>query len=108
MALLADALQAYDERDPASLSTSRPRLLATATEDWPLPPLLAFVKTHAWGEADAATREAFGELTEELGAQVKEISLDHTTRERACRRQDGAGRGDWPPTTARCSIARRS
>jgi Asp-tRNA(Asn)/Glu-tRNA(Gln) amidotransferase A subunit family amidase len=79
VALLADALQAYDERDPASLSTSRPRLLATATEDWPLPPLLAFVKTHAWGEADAATREAFGELVEELGPQVKEISLDHTT-----------------------------
>ena len=53
LALLADALQGHDERDPASLATSRPRLLATATEDWPLAPLFAFVKTHAWSDADA-------------------------------------------------------
>ncbi|HEY7550956.1 MAG TPA: amidase [Hyphomicrobiaceae bacterium] len=78
-ALLADALQAFDARDPASLSTSRPRLLATATEDFPLPPLLAFVKTSAWGQAERITHEAFGELVESLGAQVQEIDLDHTT-----------------------------
>jgi Asp-tRNA(Asn)/Glu-tRNA(Gln) amidotransferase A subunit family amidase len=78
VALTVDALQAYDERDAASLSTSRPRLLATATQDWPLPPLLAFVKTHAWNDADAATREAFGELVEALGGQVTEITLDNT------------------------------
>jgi len=79
LALVADAVGIYDERDPASLATSRPRLLATATQDAPLPPLFAFVKTHAWGEADAATREAFGELTEHLGQQVQEISVDNTT-----------------------------
>ncbi len=79
VALSTDALQAYDARDAASLSTSRPRLLATATEDWPLPPLFAFVKTHAWDDADAVTREAFGELVEELGGQVTEITLDSTT-----------------------------
>jgi Asp-tRNA(Asn)/Glu-tRNA(Gln) amidotransferase A subunit family amidase len=83
VALLADALQAYDEGDPASLATSRPRLLATATEEWPLAPLFAFVKTHAWTDCDPATHEAFGELVESLGAQVAEISLDHTT-ERGC------------------------
>ena len=79
LALLADALQAYDERDPASLLSSRPRLLATATEDWPLEPLFAFVKTHAWKDADAATHAAFGELVEHLGGNITEISLDHTT-----------------------------
>ncbi len=79
VALLADALQAYDEGDPASLTTSRPRLFAAATEDWPLAPLFAFVKTHAWGDCDPATHEAFGELVESLGGQVAEISLDHTT-----------------------------
>ena len=66
-------------RDPASLVSSRPRLLATATEDWPLAPLFAFVKTHAWTDADAATHEAFGELAEHLGGQIEEISLDRTT-----------------------------
>ena len=79
LALLADALQAYDERDPASLVSSRPRLLATATEDWPLAPLFVFVKTHAWKDADASTHEAFGELAEHLGDRIEEISLDHTT-----------------------------
>ena len=78
LALLADALQAFDAHDPASLATSRPHLLATATEDWPLAPVFAFVKTHAWTGADAATHEAFGELVEALGGQVEEISLDHT------------------------------
>ena len=79
VALAADALQAYDARDPASLSTSRPGLLATATQKWSLPPIFAFVKTHAWDEADAVTREAFGELIEELGGQVTEVSIDSTT-----------------------------
>jgi len=79
VALVADALQGHDERDPASLATSRPRLLATATEEFPLAPLLAFVKTSAWGQAEAATREAFGELAEALGSQVQEVNLDHST-----------------------------
>ena len=67
LALVADALQGHDQRDPASLASSRPQLLKTATEDWPLEPLFAFVKTHAWKDADAATHEAFGELVEQLG-----------------------------------------
>ncbi|KAB2910753.1 MAG: amidase [Hyphomicrobiaceae bacterium] len=78
LALIADAVQTYDSRDPASLSISRPRLLDTATQEWPLAPLFAFVKTHAWQDADAATRDAFGELVEHLGAQVQEISIDGT------------------------------
>jgi Asp-tRNA(Asn)/Glu-tRNA(Gln) amidotransferase A subunit family amidase len=79
LALLADALQAHDEGDPASLTTSRPRLGAMASEDFPLAPMFAFVKTHAWADADASTQEAFGELVESLGAQVTEVSLDQTT-----------------------------
>jgi Asp-tRNA(Asn)/Glu-tRNA(Gln) amidotransferase A subunit family amidase len=79
LALLADALQAYDEHDPASLVSSRPRLLATATEDWPLEPIFTLVKTHAWKDADPATHEAFGELVEHLGGKIAEISLDQTT-----------------------------
>jgi Asp-tRNA(Asn)/Glu-tRNA(Gln) amidotransferase A subunit family amidase len=79
LALAVDALQDYDARDPASLSISRPRLHATATEDWPLAPIFAFVKTHAWNDTDAVTQEAFGELVEALGDRVEEISLDNTT-----------------------------
>jgi Asp-tRNA(Asn)/Glu-tRNA(Gln) amidotransferase A subunit family amidase len=81
VALLVDALQSYDAGDPASLATSRPRLLATATEEFPLPPIFAFVKTSAWGQAEPVTQEAFGELVEALGPQVNEINLDLTTED---------------------------
>jgi Asp-tRNA(Asn)/Glu-tRNA(Gln) amidotransferase A subunit family amidase len=79
VALLVDAAQGYDARDPASIAASRPNLLLRATEDWPLPPMFTFVKTHAWQAADAVTRDAFAELVEELGDKVEEISIDFTT-----------------------------
>jgi Asp-tRNA(Asn)/Glu-tRNA(Gln) amidotransferase A subunit family amidase len=79
VAVVVDAIQGYDERDPASIATSRPNLLARAKEDWPLPPMFTFVKTHAWGDAEAATREAFGELVEHLGDRVEEMAIDFTT-----------------------------
>ncbi len=79
LALLADALGVYDSQDPASHRTSRAGLLATVNDGWTLPPLLAFVKTHAWKDADPATHEAFGELVEMLGAGVQEIIIDATT-----------------------------
>jgi Asp-tRNA(Asn)/Glu-tRNA(Gln) amidotransferase A subunit family amidase len=79
VALVVDAIQGYDERDPASIATSRPNLLARAKEDWPLPPMFTFAKTHAWDDADAATREAFGELVELLADKVEEISIDFTS-----------------------------
>src|SRR5262245_39424304 len=79
VALVVDAMQGYDERDPASIASSRPNLLARAKEDWPLPPMFTFVKTHAWGEAEAVTREAFGELVEHLGDRVEEIAIDFTS-----------------------------
>jgi Asp-tRNA(Asn)/Glu-tRNA(Gln) amidotransferase A subunit family amidase len=79
VALVADAMQGYDDRDPASIAASRPQIAAIARQDWPLAPIFAFIKTHAWSEADAATREAFGELVEQLGDKVTEISIDHST-----------------------------
>jgi Asp-tRNA(Asn)/Glu-tRNA(Gln) amidotransferase A subunit family amidase len=78
VALIADAMQVYDDRDAASLAGSRGRMHATATQPWPLPPLFAFVKTHAWSDADSSTREAFGELIEQLGDQAREVTIDST------------------------------
>jgi Asp-tRNA(Asn)/Glu-tRNA(Gln) amidotransferase A subunit family amidase len=79
LALLTDMLQLYDERDPASISQSRPRLFNIATMEWPLKPAFAFVKTHAWHAADASLREAFSELAGALEDQVTEIALDSVT-----------------------------
>jgi len=82
VALIADVLSIYDDRDSASLPGSRGRMHATAMQDWSLPPMFAFVKTHAWGDADASTHEAYGELVEQLGDQAHEIAID-TTCQRA-------------------------
>jgi Asp-tRNA(Asn)/Glu-tRNA(Gln) amidotransferase A subunit family amidase len=41
--------------------------------------MLAFVKTHAWKDADHAMHEAFGELVDALGTNVNEIIIDSTT-----------------------------
>ncbi len=79
LALIADVVGRPDSRDPASLKISRGSLLEAATAPWNLKPMFAFVKTAMWGEADAATREAFGELVETLGGQVEEVSIDATT-----------------------------
>lgn len=78
VALIADVLNVYDTRDAASFAGSRGRMHATAMQDWSLPPMLAFVKTHAWSSADASTHEAYGELVEQLGDQAHEISIDAT------------------------------
>jgi Asp-tRNA(Asn)/Glu-tRNA(Gln) amidotransferase A subunit family amidase len=74
-ALVTDCMAAYAADDPASFPRSRPTLLDTLREGPPLPPLFAFVRTPAWAETSAVTREAFAELVESLGAQVEELEL---------------------------------
>lgn len=79
-ALAVEIMQGRDSRDASTRNTACGPLLSVAQQEWPLPQTFAFVTTHAWGMADAATREAFGELVEAIGGgQVQEISVDHTT-----------------------------
>jgi Asp-tRNA(Asn)/Glu-tRNA(Gln) amidotransferase A subunit family amidase len=80
LALIADVLSIYDDRDAASFAGSRGRMRPTAMEDWSLPPMFAFVKTDAWSSADASTHEAYGELIEQLGNQAHEVSIDATCK----------------------------
>jgi Asp-tRNA(Asn)/Glu-tRNA(Gln) amidotransferase A subunit family amidase len=103
VALVADALQGHDARDRASLSTSRPRLLATATEDWPLPPLLAFIKTHAsWSGRGATTVASCGRhggssgTSRPDGLRPGSRARAHPHRKSIARRQM-SGQGSWLP-----------
>jgi Asp-tRNA(Asn)/Glu-tRNA(Gln) amidotransferase A subunit family amidase len=72
IALLAEQLTGYDERDPDTQPRARIPFVRVAAEEPPLPPRLAFVKTPVWDRADTATKEAFAELTTLLGAQCEE------------------------------------
>jgi Asp-tRNA(Asn)/Glu-tRNA(Gln) amidotransferase A subunit family amidase len=78
LALIGDVVCRHDARDPVSLEHSRGSLLETATSNWSLKPIFAFVKSTAWSEADHVTHEAFGELVEQLGGQIEEVVADAT------------------------------
>jgi Asp-tRNA(Asn)/Glu-tRNA(Gln) amidotransferase A subunit family amidase len=74
-ALLARAMMAFDDRDPAMRPTAQPDLVQAAAADPSLPPRFAFVKTPAWDQAAEDTRHAFAELCERLGPHVQEVTL---------------------------------
>jgi Asp-tRNA(Asn)/Glu-tRNA(Gln) amidotransferase A subunit family amidase len=74
-ALLAECLTAYDERDRDMRPRSRPRLGEIAGQQPPMTPILAYVKSPVWDQADAVTGEAFGELAEALGDACDEVEL---------------------------------
>jgi Asp-tRNA(Asn)/Glu-tRNA(Gln) amidotransferase A subunit family amidase len=81
IALLAEQLTGYDERDPDTQPRARIPFVRVAAEEPPLPPRLAFVKTPIWDRADAATQEAFAELTALLGAQCVEYEVADALRD---------------------------
>ncbi|MES9935318.1 MAG: amidase [Sedimenticola sp.] len=77
VALIAEQLMAYDERDGDMRPRARPNLMSKAAEEPLVPPRLALVKTSAWEQADEDVQGAFGELAAFLGSKVEEIDLSH-------------------------------
>ena len=75
VALLAQQLMAFDDRDPDMRPKSRPDLIGFATQAPLVPPRLAFVKTPAWDQADEDVQGAFAELMTFLGDKVEELDL---------------------------------
>src|SRR5947209_11308549 len=75
IALLAEQLVGYDERDPDTRPRARIPFVEVAAREPPLPPMFAFVKTPHWERTDEATKEGFAELIEDLGERVEEIEL---------------------------------
>ena len=75
VAVLTEALIAYDSGDPHTRARARPPLSSTAAEEPPVTPNVAFVKTAVWDQADPETREAFEEFVELLGDDCHELPL---------------------------------
>ncbi|HWP24095.1 MAG TPA: amidase [Candidatus Binatia bacterium] len=75
IALLAEQLIGYDEKDPDTRPRARIRLVQIAGEEPPLPPVFAFIKTPLWERADQDTREGFAEIIQRLSRQVEEVEL---------------------------------
>jgi Asp-tRNA(Asn)/Glu-tRNA(Gln) amidotransferase A subunit family amidase len=81
VALLAEQLVGWDERDPDTRPRARIPFVQTAAEEPPLPPRVAFVRTPVWDRADAETTEAFAELAAGLGDCCEEQMLPDSLRE---------------------------
>ncbi|MBI4194188.1 MAG: amidase [Betaproteobacteria bacterium] len=81
VALIGEQIIGYDARDPSTMPRARHPLAQTASEEPPLPPLIAFVKTPVWEQTEPDTREAFGELVEHLGDRVEEFVLPDSARD---------------------------
>lgn len=78
MALALDAIAGYDAADPDTRPLAPRNFREIATEEFPLDPRLAFVRTPVWGEADAEARAALEALAEELGETCFSYDLpDH-------------------------------
>nr|WP_242468847.1 amidase [Rhodovibrio salinarum] len=73
--LVAQQMMAYDSRDSAMRPCAAPDLHQAASELPPVAPLMAFVKTPVWDQADSETQNAFGELAQALGDAVTELAL---------------------------------
>ena len=75
IALLAEQIVGYDERDPDTRPRARIPFVQVAAEEPPLPPMLALVKTPYWERTDQETKAGFTELIEHLGDRVEEVDL---------------------------------
>jgi Asp-tRNA(Asn)/Glu-tRNA(Gln) amidotransferase A subunit family amidase len=95
VALLAEQLIGFDERDPDTRPRAKPALQATLNDAPPRTPRFAFVKTPMWSRADAATGQAFAQLALALGENCQGHDLPAV----------GAAAWDWMRTIQEAEMA---
>ena len=81
IALLAEQLVAYDENDPDTRPRARIPFSTISSEEPPLAPVFALIKTPMWERVDQDTKEGFTEIVEQLGEQVEEVELFPSARD---------------------------
>ena len=75
LALIAEVLMRYDDRDPAMRPLARPAISAVMAEAPPVDPNIAFVRTPVWNRAEDTTKDAFRELVDHIGENVDIVNL---------------------------------
>ena len=74
-ALILEVLAGHDPQDSDTRPVASPGFLDLVTDEPPLPPRFAFVRTPIWDKADASTRAAFEALAASLGGQATVVDL---------------------------------
>lgn len=75
LALIAETLMGYDDRDGGMRPRARPRISAVMEDEPPAEPRLAFIRTPVWGQAEESTKDACRELIEHIGERVDLFDL---------------------------------
>ena len=75
LALIAEVLMRYDDRDPSMAPVAAPAISAVMAEAPPVEPNIAFVRTPAWDKAEDSTKDAFRELADHMGERVEIVNL---------------------------------
>ena len=75
LAIIAEPLMGYDERDPDTKPVARPNLREVMLQAPPLQPVFAFTKTPNWDDAEEQTRLAFDEVGDALRQQSFPFSV---------------------------------
>ncbi len=75
LALILDAIAGHDPADPDTRPVAAPDFCRIQSEEPPLPPRFAFVRTPIWQKTDADTKTAFEQLAETLGARIAPVDL---------------------------------
>jgi Asp-tRNA(Asn)/Glu-tRNA(Gln) amidotransferase A subunit family amidase len=76
IALLFDAISAFDASDVDMPSAARPSLIEALQEPATRTPRFAFIKTPAWPQADAAMRAAFETFANGFGARAEVVETE--------------------------------
>ncbi len=75
VALIAEVLMAFDDRDPDMRPRARPQISAIMEQAPPVDPRLAFIRTPVWNLAEETAKDALRELVEHLGERVELVDL---------------------------------
>ncbi len=78
LALIAEPLMAYDDRDPDMRPRAAPRISRVMAEEAPAEPRFAFVRSPVWDQAEETTKDALRELVEHVGERVEIVDLPRT------------------------------
>ena len=75
LALIADVLMVYDANDADMKPRSRPQIEQVLSNDPPVDPRIAFVRTPIWERAEEPTKDAFRELVEHGSGRIDIVDL---------------------------------
>jgi len=75
LALIAETLMGYDDRDAGMRPRARPQLLSVMADEPPVEPRLAFVRTPVWDQAEETTKDACRELIDHVGERIDIVDL---------------------------------